>query len=150
MWRYLPKLSSVSSTFGMLRPILVFPKKFCRKAAYQPIVRKTFFKWVRNRNPAQHDTFISLYYKLFCQCLRLVLFYCYEKLHKLKFLYFWHPQTAWFECHRCLALQTRLFIKNTSLKTKFGRLIVFAPFLIKSPKQRLETYCFCSVSYYYY
>ena len=32
---------------------------------------------------------------------------------------------------------------------------VFAPFLIriiiiKSPKQRLETYCFCSVSYYYY
>ena len=22
--------------------------------------------------------------------------------------------------------------------------------LIKSPKQRLETYCFCSVSYYYY
>jgi hypothetical protein len=32
------------------------------------------------------------------------------------------------------------------------RLIVFAPFLliiiiIKSPKQRLETYCFCSVSY---
>ena len=51
----------------------------------------------------------------------------------------------------------------------FGRLIVFAPFLIiKSPKQSLgdllfllhfllslpnkvwETYCFCSVSYYYY
>ena len=24
------------------------------------------------------------------------------------------------------------------------------PWLIKSPKQRLETYCFCSVSYYYY
>jgi hypothetical protein len=23
-------------------------------------------------------------------------------------------------------------------------------FIIKSPKQRLETYCFCSVSYYYY
>jgi hypothetical protein len=22
--------------------------------------------------------------------------------------------------------------------------------VIKSPKQRLETYCFCSVSYYYY
>ena len=22
--------------------------------------------------------------------------------------------------------------------------------IIKSPKQRLETYCFCSVSYYYY
>ena len=22
--------------------------------------------------------------------------------------------------------------------------------LVKSPKQRLETYCFCSVSYYYY
>ena len=36
--------------------------------------------------------------------------------------------------------------------TKFGGLIVFAPFLIiiKSPKQRLETYCFCSVSYYYF
>ena len=40
----------------------------------------------------------------------------------------------------------------------FGRLIVFAPFLIiiiiiiKFPKQRLETYCFCflSSSYYYY
>ena len=28
--------------------------------------------------------------------------------------------------------------------------IVFAVFLIKSPKQRLETYCFCSVSYYSY
>ena len=26
----------------------------------------------------------------------------------------------------------------------------FSLFLIKSPKQRLETYCFCSVSYYYY
>jgi hypothetical protein len=24
------------------------------------------------------------------------------------------------------------------------------PWLVKSPKQRLETYCFCSVSYYYY
>ena len=38
MWRYLPKLSSVSSTYGMLRPILVFPKKFSRKAAIRPIV----------------------------------------------------------------------------------------------------------------
>ena len=40
---------------------------------------------------------------------------------------------------------------NQVSQTKFGRLIVFAPFLIiKSPKQRLETYCFCSVSSYYY
>jgi hypothetical protein len=33
------------------------------------------------------------------------------------------------------------------------RLVVYASELIwfiKSPKQRLETYCFCSVSYYYY
>ena len=44
-----------------------------------------------------------------------------------------------------------------SLQNNVWRLIVFAPFLIiiiiiiiKSPKQRLETYCFCSVSYYYY
>jgi hypothetical protein len=37
-----------------------------------------------------------------------------------------------------------------SLPNNVWRLIVFAPFLIKSPKQRLETYCFCSVSYYYY
>jgi hypothetical protein len=39
-----------------------------------------------------------------------------------------------------------------SLPNIVGRLIVFAPFLIiiKSPKQRLETYCFCSVSYYYF
>ena len=40
-----------------------------------------------------------------------------------------------------------------SLPNNIWRLIVFAPFLliiiIKSPKQRLETYCFCSVSYYY-
>ena len=27
---------------------------------------------------------------------------------------------------------------------------LFASVVIKSPKQRLETYCFCSVSYYYY
>ena len=40
MWRYLPKLTSASSTYGMLRPILVFPKKFSRKAAIRPIVRK--------------------------------------------------------------------------------------------------------------
>ena len=40
MWRYLPKLSSASSTYGMLRPILVFPKKFSRKAAIRPIVCK--------------------------------------------------------------------------------------------------------------
>ena len=46
MWRYLPKLSLVSSTYGMLRPILVFPKKFCRKAAIQPIVRKIrYLNW---------------------------------------------------------------------------------------------------------
>ena len=33
----------------------------------------------------------------------------------------------------------------------FWRLIVFDPFLIiKSPKRCLETYCFCSASYYYY
>ena len=38
MRRYLPKLSSASSTYGMLRPILVFPKNFCRKAAIRPIV----------------------------------------------------------------------------------------------------------------
>ena len=39
-----------------------------------------------------------------------------------------------------------------SLPNNVWRLIVFAPFLIiiKSPKQCLETYCFCSVSYYYY
>ena len=43
-----------------------------------------------------------------------------------------------------------------SLPNNVWRLIVFAPFLIiiiiiiKSPKQRLETYCFCSVSSYYY
>ena len=40
-----------------------------------------------------------------------------------------------------------------SLPYNVWRLIIFAPFLliiIKSPKQRLETYCFCSVSYYYY
>ena len=40
MWRYLPKLSSASLTYGMLRPFLVFPKKFSRKAAIRPIVRK--------------------------------------------------------------------------------------------------------------
>jgi hypothetical protein len=40
MWRYLHKLSSASSTYGMLRPILVFPKKFSRKAANRPIIRK--------------------------------------------------------------------------------------------------------------
>jgi hypothetical protein len=46
MWRYLPKLSSVSSTYGMLWPILVFPKKFSRKAAIQPIVRKIrYLNW---------------------------------------------------------------------------------------------------------
>jgi hypothetical protein len=44
-----------------------------------------------------------------------------------------------------------------SLQNNVWRLIVFAPFLIiiiiiiiKSPKQRLETYCFCSISYYYF
>jgi hypothetical protein len=37
-----------------------------------------------------------------------------------------------------------------SLPNNVWRLIVFAPFLIKSPKQRLETYCFCSFSSYYY
>jgi hypothetical protein len=37
-----------------------------------------------------------------------------------------------------------------SLPNNVWRLIVFAPFLTKSPKQRLETYCFCSVSCYYY
>ena len=43
-----------------------------------------------------------------------------------------------------------------SLPNNVWRLIVFAPFLliiiiilIKSPKQRLESYFFCSVSYYY-
>jgi hypothetical protein len=36
MWWYLHKLSSASSTYGMLRPILVFPKKFIRKAAIRP------------------------------------------------------------------------------------------------------------------
>ena len=35
---YLPKLSSASSTYGMLRPILVFTQKFSRKAAIRPIV----------------------------------------------------------------------------------------------------------------
>jgi hypothetical protein len=40
MWRYLPKLSSVSSTYGMLRPILVFPKKFSRKAAIRLMCHK--------------------------------------------------------------------------------------------------------------
>ena len=35
---YLPKLSSASSTYGMLRPILVIPKKISRKAAIRPIV----------------------------------------------------------------------------------------------------------------
>ena len=33
-----------------------------------------------------------------------------------------------------------------SLPNNVWKLTVFAPFLIKSPKQRLETYCFCSVS----
>ena len=43
-----------------------------------------------------------------------------------------------------------LFLLLLSLPNNIGRLIVFAPFLIiKSPKQRLETDCFCSVSYYY-
>ena len=39
-----------------------------------------------------------------------------------------------------------------SFPNNVWRLIVFTPFLIiiKSPKQRLETYCFCSISYYYY
>ena len=38
-----------------------------------------------------------------------------------------------------------------NLPNNVWRLIVFAPFLIiKSPKQRLETYCFCSISYYYF
>ena len=50
-----------------------------------------------------------------------------------------------------------LLLLLLSLPNNVWRLIVFAPFLliiiiIKSPKQRLETYCFCSVSsssYYY-
>ena len=48
MWRYLPKLSSASSTYGMLRPILVFPKKFSRKAAIRPIVRK--IRYIHDEN----------------------------------------------------------------------------------------------------
>jgi hypothetical protein len=45
-----------------------------------------------------------------------------------------------------------LWTSLLSLPNNVWRLIVFAPFLIiiKSPKQLLETYCFCSVSYYYY
>ena len=35
-----PSYQSASSTYGMLRPILVFPQKFSRKAAIGPIVRK--------------------------------------------------------------------------------------------------------------
>jgi hypothetical protein len=48
MWRYLPKLSLASSTYGMLLPILVFPKKFCRKAAIRPIVRK--IRYIHDEN----------------------------------------------------------------------------------------------------
>jgi hypothetical protein len=45
-----------------------------------------------------------------------------------------------------------VILVQLSLPNNVWRLIVFAPFLIiiKSPKQRLETYCFCSVSSYYY
>jgi hypothetical protein len=52
-----------------------------------------------------------------------------------------------------LCLGDLIIIRNgaKTIQTKFGGLIVFAPFLIiRSPKQRLETYCFCSVSYYYF
>ena len=48
---------------------------------------------------------------------------------------------------------------NYGFQTKFGRHIVFTPFLIiiliiiiiiKSPNEVLGTSCFCTVSYYYY
>ena len=48
-----------------------------------------------------------------------------------------------------LFIEKNLVYKNTNIKIKcvnINNLIV----IIKSPKQRLETYCFCSVSYYYY
>ena len=49
------------------------------------------------------------------------------------------------------------FVSDLRQVSDFLRVFLFPPpiklkicCLIKSPKQRLETYCFCSVSYYYY
>ena len=53
-----------------------------------------------------------------------------------------------FDIHVFIAITGLLLILEGMI-----RLVVYASELIwfiKSPKQRLETYCFCSVSYYYY
>ena len=50
MWRYLPKLSLAFSTYGMIRPILVFPPKILPKSSnstYRPIVRKIRYIYVQ-------------------------------------------------------------------------------------------------------
>ena len=44
--------------------------------------------------------------------------------------------------------QCQLHFTLRSIRGNIGKCIFC--FVIKSPKQRLETYCFCSVSYYYY
>ena len=48
--------------------------------------------------------------------------------------------------NRLTGSQPSLLIAPTVIHEKNKRLF----YIFKSPKQRLETYCFCSVSYYYY
>ena len=51
-------------------------------------------------------------------------------LYEHPFTIYWHPQMAWFECHRCLALQTRLLIKNKfKNKILFNLIFIIIPFM---------------------
>ena len=55
-----------------------------------------------------------------------------------------------------LKVETDIIVNiSASLEERAGIFVImsvraFRTDVIKSPKQRLETYCFCSVSYYYY
>ena len=64
-------------------------------------------------------------------------YYCY---------YYYGSQTK-FVRHIVFALFLIIIIKSPN---EVWRLIVFAPFPIKSPNEVLGTSCFCTVSYYYY
>ena len=63
--------------------------------------------------------------------------------YKILYQYVFHSITGLTQ-HSCPSLA---FISAVS---KFCGFITDLQIIIKSPKQRLETYCFCSVSYYYY
>ena len=75
---------------------------------------------------------------VFCICLCILFLFlqlcvvCHSLMSGF-WLLIWYPQSVFFS----------IDISNNQTSCNIS-------LLIKSPKQRLETYCFCSVSYYYY